>query len=96
MGQLSSIRVFSYFIIYLFSFDFVWFTIRNLFDWFNNFDFLYQIADCNNLYGYAMQMPLPEKGFKWMAQEELDNLDILNYDCYGEYGAVLEVCSCAC
>ena len=43
-----------------------------------------------------MQMPLPEKGFKWMAQEELDDLDILNYDCYGEYGAVLEVCSCAC
>ena len=38
-----------------------------------------------------MQMPLPEKNFQWMEREQLDNLDILNYVCRGEYGAVLEV-----
>ena len=27
--------------------------------------------DANNLYGWAMFMPLPTKGFKWMTEEEL-------------------------
>ena len=33
--------------------------------------------DVNNLYGYALSEKLPQKDFKWMTKEELNNIDNL-------------------
>ena len=52
-------------------------------------DLLY--VDANNLYGQALSMPLPQKGFRWMEQAELDMLDVLSYPVDGPEGCVLEV-----
>ena len=39
-----------------------------------------------------MYKKLPQKGFKWMTTDELQNLDILGYDEKGDTGCVLKVC----
>ena len=45
--------------------------------------------DANNLYGYAMEKPLPASGFKWMSVEELNGWkNIANED---GVGCILEV-----
>ena len=38
-----------------------------------------QYLDANNLYGWAMSRPLPTKGFKWMAEKELQDWN--NHTC---------------
>lgn len=48
-------------------------------------------TDCNNLYGYCMQMKLPHREFQWMSTKQLDELDVLSFDDAGDYSAVLEV-----
>jgi hypothetical protein len=48
-------------------------------------------VDANNLYGQALSMPLPQNGFRWMQQAELDQLDVLSYPVDGPEGCVLEV-----
>jgi len=46
-------------------------------------------VDANNLYGYAMSRRLPTGAFKWV--EDLDSIDVLNFDNDGDIGYVLEV-----
>ena len=40
---------------------------------------------------YCMQMKLPDRDMRWLSKEEIENLDIKNFDANGEYGLVLEV-----
>ena len=32
--------------------------------------------DLNNLYGFAMEKPLPVGGFRWLSDQEMENLNI--------------------
>ena len=47
--------------------------------------------DVNNLYGFAMEKPLPKGGFRWMSQEELGNLDLQSLDEKSPKGYIFEV-----
>jgi hypothetical protein len=49
-------------------------------------------VDANNLYGLAMMYPLPLRGFRWMASEEIENFDPLQ-QCVTQNGPgyILEV-----
>ena len=40
-----------------------------------------------------MQMKLPDKDMRWLSKEEIENLDISNFEVNGDYGLVLEVCN---
>ena len=52
------------------------------------------LVDANNMYGYAMEQPLPFGGFKWLSDSEVKNLkveDIMEVDEDSEYGYIYEV-----
>ena len=48
-------------------------------------------ADANNLYGLALSMPLPISDFKFLSEEEIEQLDIMNVPRDGDTGYFLEV-----
>jgi len=52
--------------------------------------FIYYIA-ANNVYGYAMSQPLPTSGFRFLSQEEIDYLQIMDVPDDGPTGLILEV-----
>ena len=45
--------------------------------------------DANNLYGYCMMQPLPEKNFKW--KTDLKYSDIVDYDSDSSWGCFVEI-----
>ncbi|KAL5269338.1 hypothetical protein ACHWQZ_G002978 [Mnemiopsis leidyi] len=47
-------------------------------------------TDCNNLYGYCMQMKLPHKDFSWLNEQEITSLDVTEIDSNGDVGLILE------
>jgi len=47
--------------------------------------------DANNLYGYAMSQPLPTSNFRFMTDDEIHNLDIMNIPDDNPTGYILEV-----
>lgn len=49
------------------------------------------LQDCNNLYGYAMKQKLPHSGFRWLTEDELDILNIEDFNIDGDTGLILEV-----
>ena len=50
---------------------------------------LISYLDANNLYGHAMNRPLPYKDFKWIDSISIDT--IMNYDESSDVGYTLEV-----
>ena len=47
--------------------------------------------DANNLYGWATSQYLPTGGFKWMTENQIDNIDLAKYNKYSNKGLILEV-----
>ena len=47
--------------------------------------------DANNLYGWAMSQYLPTGGFRWMAQKQIDMIDLAKYKEDSKKGLILEV-----
>ena len=47
--------------------------------------------DANNLYGWAMSQYLPTGGFKWMTENQINNLDLAKYKEDSKKGLILEV-----
>ena len=47
--------------------------------------------DSNNLYSWAMSQYLPVGGFKWMADKQINNIDLAKYYENSEKGLILEV-----
>ena len=47
--------------------------------------------DANNLYGWAMCQYLPTGGFKWFNEQEIEDLDLIEYGKENEKGLILEV-----
>ena len=47
--------------------------------------------DANNLYGHAMIQPLPVSGFKWVTEQEIVNLNVMEVADDAETGYFLEV-----
>ena len=47
--------------------------------------------DCTNLYGTAMEQPLPHSGFRWMERKEIDALDLSTVGVEDEIGYILDV-----
>ena len=47
--------------------------------------------DANNLYGWAMSQYLPYGSFKWLSDEELNNIDLGKYKEDSNDGLILEV-----
>ena len=47
--------------------------------------------DANNLYGWAMSKSLPTGGFRWLTEQEIEDLDLSEYNGYNEKGLILEV-----
>jgi len=45
----------------------------------------------NNLYGYAMSQPLPTSNFRFLSDQEIRNLDIMNVPIDSPTGYILEV-----
>ena len=48
-------------------------------------------ADANNLYGLSLSLPLPISNFKFLSEEEIEQLDIMNVPRDGDTGFFLEV-----
>ena len=47
--------------------------------------------DANNLYGYAMNQPLPTGNFRFLTKDQIDNLDILSIPDDHPMGYILDV-----
>jgi len=47
--------------------------------------------DVNNLYGWAMTQALPVDSFKWLSEEEIEDLNIEDVSDTGDIGYILEV-----
>ena len=47
--------------------------------------------DANNLYGYAMSQPLPTGNFRFLSDQEIHDIDILNVPDDHPTGYILEV-----
>ena len=47
--------------------------------------------DANNLYGWAMCRYLPTGGFRWLKEQEIEDLDLSEYTKDSEKGIILEV-----
>lgn len=47
--------------------------------------------DINNQYGWAMSQHLPHSGFKWLSDDEIQNLEITNISDTADEGYILEV-----
>ena len=47
--------------------------------------------DANNLHGWAMSQYLPTSGFRWFNKQEIENLNLSEYNQDNEKGAILEV-----
>ena len=47
--------------------------------------------DANNLYGWAMSQYLPTGGFRWMTEEQINNIDLAKYNDNSKKGLILEV-----
>ncbi|XP_068684554.1 uncharacterized protein [Montipora foliosa] len=47
--------------------------------------------DANNLYGWAMSQYLPTGGFKWLAKNQIDKIDLAKYKEDSKKGLILEV-----
>ena len=47
--------------------------------------------DANNLYGWAMSQPLPISDFKWMTEEDIQQLDVQTIPDTSDAGYILEV-----
>ena len=47
--------------------------------------------DINNLYGYAMSQPLPYAGLRWLSDDEIVQLNIINVAVDALEGYILEV-----
>lgn len=47
--------------------------------------------DANNLYGCSMSMPLPEKNYEFLNQDQINNLDLLSVPDDGPTGYIVEV-----
>ena len=47
--------------------------------------------DANSLYGWAMTKSLPYEKFRWLEQDEINQLDVSNISDDGEIGYILEV-----
>ena len=47
--------------------------------------------DANNLYGWAMSLPLPTHGFRWLSPSEIIDLDICSIPDEADVGYILEV-----
>ena len=56
----------------------------------NESNSLYYI-DANNLYGWAMSQYLPYGNFRWLSEDEIQNLNVLSLDDNCEKGYILEV-----
>ena len=56
----------------------------------NDLNSIYYI-DANNLYGWAMTQYLPYGDFRWLSDDEIANLDVLNIADEGENGYIVEV-----
>ena len=52
-------------------------------------DLLY--VDANNLYGHALSQKLPHSEFRWITDEEIENLDLMSFNFDGDEGLILEV-----
>ena len=46
--------------------------------------------DANNLYGWAMSQPLPTYNFKWLTDEETEELDVMMVPIDSSRGYILE------
>jgi len=49
------------------------------------------LTDANNLYGYAMSQPLPTRNFKFLTDDEINHINILNVPDDHPAGYILEV-----
>ncbi|XP_068703881.1 uncharacterized protein [Montipora foliosa] len=47
--------------------------------------------DANNLYGWAMSQSLPTGGFKWLAKNQINQIDLAKYKENSNKGLILEV-----
>ena len=47
--------------------------------------------DANNLHGWAMSRPLPNGGFDWLTDDQINSLDVMNIPENSDIGYMLEV-----
>ena len=47
--------------------------------------------DANNLYGWAMSQYLPNGGFRWMTEKQINNINLSKYNGNNKKGLILEV-----